>query len=391
MRQATIEHLPALTSLRFFAAALVVFFHYLPRVETDTGWWLRIVNHGYVGVSFFFVLSGFILAYTGAKDDYAVQSVRRAFYARRLARIYPAYLLATLLHWPLFAWFQHSTLPISDSLLRVIFVTGLTLVLVQAWFPWSLGQLNAPGWTIGVEMFLYASLPRLMKAIRCLSISGCWIWLSIALGLCWVPAMMDPCVQSWFPDSSTLPAWLRSPSPAASTYIACFPPFHLAQFFVGVGAGYWVAERAGQQSSVSGCGLVAAVALMFTGMALMVRRGAWPLFDNALNHGALAGAFAVLFAAIALAPRAIWLLPLNWRPLVVLGDASYALYIFQMPVMSWTALGFKKTGFPEGGTTQFAVGFVMLLGVSLASWRFEHWARPRLAAWLTPRLGGCAL
>jgi len=97
---------PALTSLRFFAAALVVFFHYLPRGEADNAWWIRIINHGYVGVSFFFVLSGFILAYTGVNTDFHCRYERRAFYARRLARIYPAFLLATLLDWPLFAGFN---------------------------------------------------------------------------------------------------------------------------------------------------------------------------------------------------------------------------------------------------------------------------------------------
>lgn len=389
IRQPT-AHLPALTSLRFFAAALVVFFHYLPRVDTDTSWWLRIVNHGYVGVSFFFVLSGFILAYTGAGADYGVKTVRRAFYARRLARIYPAFLLAMLLDWPLFAWFQHTTLPWFDCVLRVALVTGLTLTLVHAWFPWALGQLNAPGWTIGVEMFLYASLPRLMQAVRHLSISGRWVWTSLALGLCWVPAMVEPWTENWFPESNTLPVWLHSPYPAASTWIGCFPPFHLAQFFVGVVAGRWVTERVGQRSSESACGLVVAAILMFIGAALMVQRGAWPLFDSALNHGALAGGFAVLFAALALAPHARWLLPLNWWPLVVLGDASYALYIFQMPVMKWINLGFTKAGVPHEEMTRFFVGFVTLVSVSLASWKFEQWARPRLAAWLTPRLGGCA-
>jgi len=382
--------LPALTSLRFFAAVLVVLFHYLPRDEADNAWWIRIINHGYAGVSFFFVLSGFILAYTGVNTDFHCRYERRAFYARRMARIYPAFLLATLLDWPLFAWFQYATLPVTDCVLRVLLVTCVTLALVQSWLPWSLGQLNAPGWTIGVEMFLYASLPRLMNAYRALGSSGRWWCVAVAVGLCWVPAIIAPWTEHWFPDSQWLPNWLHSPYPASATWINCFPPFHLPQFFVGMAVGCWVAGRTDHRPNAKFTGLAVMSVLTFCVLVLAVPRGAWPLIDIAINHGALASAFAVLFAAIALTPQAPWLKPLGWKPLVLLGDASYALYIFQMPVMKWVSLAFQKTGIHELPMLIFTTGFVMLIAVSLISWKFEQWARPRLASWLTQRLRGHA-
>jgi len=62
--------LPALTSLRFFAALHVVFFHFLAfKIASSEGWLGQISSIGYVGVSFFFVLSGFILVYTYAGRD----------------------------------------------------------------------------------------------------------------------------------------------------------------------------------------------------------------------------------------------------------------------------------------------------------------------------------
>ena len=62
--------LPALTSLRFFAALHVVFFHFLAfKIVSGEGWLGQISSIGYVGVSFFFVLSGFILVYTYAGRD----------------------------------------------------------------------------------------------------------------------------------------------------------------------------------------------------------------------------------------------------------------------------------------------------------------------------------
>ncbi len=59
--------LPALTSLRFLAAFHVVIFHFQAmQVFPGPPWFQKLSSIGYVGVSFFFVLSGFILVYTYA-------------------------------------------------------------------------------------------------------------------------------------------------------------------------------------------------------------------------------------------------------------------------------------------------------------------------------------
>jgi peptidoglycan/LPS O-acetylase OafA/YrhL len=80
--------LPALTSLRFFAALHVVCFHFLAfKIVSGERWLGQISSIGYVGVSFFFVLSGFILVYTYAGRDIPA----RDFWRARFARIYPAF------------------------------------------------------------------------------------------------------------------------------------------------------------------------------------------------------------------------------------------------------------------------------------------------------------
>jgi len=91
--------LPALTSLRFFAALHVVFFHFLAfKIFTSQGWFGQISSIGYVGVSFFFVLSGFILVYTYEGRDISAG----AFWRARFARIYPALAFSLLLTGPFF-------------------------------------------------------------------------------------------------------------------------------------------------------------------------------------------------------------------------------------------------------------------------------------------------
>ena len=60
-----------LTSLRFFAALAVLFFHqgYLKSLDNPLKDFAVIFfNEGYSGVSFFFVLSGFILGYSYQKN-----------------------------------------------------------------------------------------------------------------------------------------------------------------------------------------------------------------------------------------------------------------------------------------------------------------------------------
>ena len=99
--------LPLLTSLRFFAAAEVVAFHIAPaspRLSKSDGVPCRVccrVEHA--AVIFFFVLSGFILAYAhaGESDRTACNVEATRFWRLRFARIAPAYYLALLLALPI--------------------------------------------------------------------------------------------------------------------------------------------------------------------------------------------------------------------------------------------------------------------------------------------------
>jgi peptidoglycan/LPS O-acetylase OafA/YrhL len=96
--------LPALTGVRFFAAFYVVLSHSLPWVATRfrIPWPAKIfLSNGYLAVAMFFLLSGFILAYT--YDGQITGSRNRArFWEARFARIYPVYLLSLVLAY----WFE---------------------------------------------------------------------------------------------------------------------------------------------------------------------------------------------------------------------------------------------------------------------------------------------
>ena len=97
--------LPALTGIRSLLALTIMLFHFTPSGLT----WAAhprftlypLINIGYVFVSFFFVISGFILYYNYAHRPGGVNAVD--FSVARASRLYPVYLLTMLVSIPMFA------------------------------------------------------------------------------------------------------------------------------------------------------------------------------------------------------------------------------------------------------------------------------------------------
>lgn len=80
-------YVPGLDGLRAFAILGIVLYHMFPGA----------VRGGYLGVSLFFVLSGYLLAHTSLRNRERGRLRLGAFYLRRLRRIYPALLWVTAL------------------------------------------------------------------------------------------------------------------------------------------------------------------------------------------------------------------------------------------------------------------------------------------------------
>ena len=79
-----VQHLEALTSLRFLAALYVLLYHYtgIPGSVFEG----QVARLGYTGVSFFFVLSGFILAHNYHQVNFAKPSALHRYALARLSR-----------------------------------------------------------------------------------------------------------------------------------------------------------------------------------------------------------------------------------------------------------------------------------------------------------------
>ena len=126
-------------------------------------------DHGFIAVSFFFVLSGFVLTYSYSGSDGRMRGTRSAFYLARFARIYPAYLLAAIAAIPLFFLALRQVHTLAGTLMRVAAGGTLVAALVQSWLPRTANYLNSPAWSLSVEAFFYLLFPLILPLITGLS------------------------------------------------------------------------------------------------------------------------------------------------------------------------------------------------------------------------------
>ncbi|WP_189071121.1 acyltransferase family protein [Deinococcus radiotolerans] len=332
-------HLDKLTGVRFLAAILVVLFHFTPPVQERMPVVLQnLLSNGFVGVSFFFVLSGFILTYSYATPS-GMRGSDRTFWWARFARIYPLYLLALAMKFPVyFVKGEYSSyLDAAIDFLSSVF-------LVQAWIPTSVGGINPPGWSLSAEAFFYLLFPFILPIIQRTKIN----FTSIIFAL-------------WL--ASFLPVYLLHSNGIISDETAYYLPlFHLPQFVIGVLFG-WVmvssptghfATISKKISSIIALGIL--IILAFTRMPM-----------STLNNGILAPLFGILFIGLAQGmSRASWL---GSSGMVLLGQASFGIYILQMPVGSWFKY-LSGLGSGELNGSQILIYIAVLIIFSILAFKF---------------------
>jgi peptidoglycan/LPS O-acetylase OafA/YrhL len=147
-----------LTSLRFLFA-LLVFVSHLQFFRQDDEffktWHYHIFGEGFIGVSFFFILSGFILSLNYDQRLLSGKISYSEFWIARVARIYPMHIVTLLLTIPLYWNDFFADLPFTT----IKFLSNAALV--HAFIPdWNyFFSFNSPSWSISDEMFFYFAFP----------------------------------------------------------------------------------------------------------------------------------------------------------------------------------------------------------------------------------------
>jgi peptidoglycan/LPS O-acetylase OafA/YrhL len=359
-----------LTSLRAFAALHVVLFHNLSLLGEPAralpDWLHRLLGTGYASVSFFFVLSGFVLVYASCEAEAGFQAERRAFWVARVARIYPVYLLSFLLDVPrALTYFLGTHEPLTGAL-KALVSGGAYLGLVQAWFPRVASAWNPPGWSLSAEAFFYLLLPAL----------AAWVWrvrparLGPLLAACAAVSLLLTAPFVWGFNAWADGFW-RS--------LAGFNPLlRLPEFLAGVVLGrmYLRRQSTGRPPSL---GWLAPLGVAGVLAVLLVRPRPPPLL---LHNGLLLPLFALIIYGLATgpAPGMGWL---RHPVLVLLGRASFALYILHQPLEFYVVWAGRALGVSPSPLL-FTAYMALTVGLSLA---VSRWLEEPARRWVAAALG----
>lgn len=349
--------LNALTTLRFCAALHVVLFHMrvIGILPGGPWWYQNYASIGFVGVNFFFVLSGFILVYTYEGSNVSA----RGFWRARFARVYPAYLFSLIVAAPFFFYaLHHLDLPFyAWSKLHPVWASALTLGLLQSWVPQGALTWNSVCWSLSVEAFFYFVFP--FALLRSEKVSSSKLFLSlfalwcVSLALTMSYLFLHPDGAANVNSGATNLFW--------KNIISFNPLVRLPEFLIGMMTGrLFLLEIAGTNRSKK-----FATPLILAGLAgfALVSIFANHIPNPILSAGLLSPAFAAIIFGAAHQPRWLSFLGASW--LVLLGDASYSLYLLHSLVIARTFDSLPQ--FP--GFVRVAACFVAAVGASVLAYK----------------------
>jgi peptidoglycan/LPS O-acetylase OafA/YrhL len=310
-----------LDSLRAIAALAVLLYHYTKGYEQIVGPHSAPVPGfalGYLGVELFFVISGFVIAWTLQRSTSLTD-----FAFGRIARLYPAYLACAAITGLVIFGFGFNPTNIQTGDIALNAVIGLP-PLVKA------NNLDASYWTLGVEVSFYVmaaaftfGLPKLRLEIFCMM----WLVASLAARV-------------------LLPGAAQFQLLLASNYSPLFV----------AGAMLFALSRTKRPAWLTFATFAAAIAMCFIGADLR-----WIRLAN--------GTGLCLFVAVVFGATSGRLGPLlKFRPLVLVGQASYSLYLVHQIVGYWIIWNLERLGIPPPIAIAAAASVVISVALGLRKW-----------------------
>lgn len=304
-----------LTFTRFIAAVLIVFFHYHHGVFSTNINFIEVLKNNFdLGVSYFYVLSGFVMMLAYGKKTVIDP---RQYYINRFARIYPLHIFSSILFIVVSILISLNYLdkyhfPALDILIKQI-------LLIHAWFPLDTLTINFVAWSISVEMFFYICFPYLFNFfIQKYSLKT----VSVVVFSFWVISQI---YMNWFYLSHPLNIYDES-------FLMSNPLLHLNQFCIGLLLGKCLILN---HSKLNGSYDITII--IFVSLTIVMIYG----LRNFFVHN---GLFAINFALI------IFLMSINEgfitklfrkKVFIYLGEISFAIYLLQAAVFDFSLKVFK--------------------------------------------------
>lgn len=367
--------IPELTSIRIFAALWVVFFHSgLPNgflydcLTYDAPYYVHdFIRTGYLAIAIFFTLSGFVLAYNYDGIDTAEK--RQRFWLGRVSRIYPVYLVG----WVLMAPIEIDSilqLRSTGAVVRRTISNGLTsLFLMQAWIPHYALVWNTPCWALSCELFFYILYPFLLPIVQ--------TWkertLIVAIACTWVLSLIIPVVAILLSVGGFGLKYANeiTRTSVLVSFIKFHPIMRLPEFFIGVllGRMYLIKSKAAAAHPMKKkskfyaptritiiilcCGFLAShiyQPLIYCGGLLTIVIG-MHVYGLARDRSLIPGI-------------------LRHKLFVVLGQASYAIFILHYPISLWFTNMDKDHLSAQYPLTVFLLYLIVTTGISCLTFRW---------------------
>jgi peptidoglycan/LPS O-acetylase OafA/YrhL len=345
--------LAPLTSVRFLAALRVALYHFV-NWKSKSFWWRGLMLTP-ISVSYFFVSSGFLLAYNYAERVDRREMNYHSFVLGRCARLLPVYFLGLFVALPLLFW---------PTPFFSFGKAAVTVFLVQSWSPNTALYWNAPAWALSTLGFFYATLPLWLVLTRSISARAGWFlallsWAaSIALSLAYL---------YWNPDglhninNQTAGYWL---------YILKYHPLvRLPEFFLGIMAGRLFLLTGGFKPKTSTAVFLAGCVLLLAAL-LLGEKLPYPV----INCGLVAPVLALLVVSLASGGLGARLFRYKW--FVMLGQSSFCLYMLHWPI--WSFL--HQVLAPQGDLSHAANLLILVTIVLLSLLLFRLVELPATAA-----------
>lgn len=328
----------ALTGVRFLAAFHLFLFHIwalgtayeslkMSALKFFPEWLMRVIGKGYISMPFFYLLSGFILSYLYLRPDGTLSVSPRSFLLSRLSRIYPLHVVVLLGLIPLTISFglAGSTDPLGSHLLRF----GVDVMLIQAWFPRLALSGNFPTWALSTVVHFYWIFPLVAYWSRGTSRRAWGRWLLSLPLISLIPAAIFVALggRQRFP--------LMSP---VNEFLTRTPLLWVPHFLMGIAlTRYCRLSRFESEPARRSRIPWGDLATLLLALVWLVESDDYRYW---LRHGALAPLFMVILHDLAIG-RGLLAALCKSRPLKFLGEASFALFIWQFPVIILCAWIFR--------------------------------------------------
>jgi peptidoglycan/LPS O-acetylase OafA/YrhL len=352
----------SLTSIRFLAAVAVYLYHcrHLFGLIVDSNLENPVdrgLGLGFLGVPFFFTLSGFILSVVYAARMPVEQGKGsnfdlRGFLIARIARVYPMYIACLIPAIPLLLADSRDA-PLWSKAVAVV----TTPILAQAWIPSSALLWNPVGWSLSVEAFLYLLFPTLLRgmmggsSLRPFAVAGASLIVGAAVlvGIAWIA-----------PETGT-PGPFATPASAMQKLARYSPALHLPAFIGGIAAALFYIRQNTSQTATRG--LVFCIAGVAYGATAAIASNQVPHLH--LHNWMLTPGFGLLLIGLAMLDNAKALPRVPF--LNLLGEASYAFYLTHLiTIRLYLKIVERVTGDPASGWAHTIGCLVLATFISIA-------------------------